>query len=152
MKLNVAWKAENGEPLELLYCHNGSHFSGAWQPSAPAASLPRLLGHWPSHHGAGDTHRAGAAGGAGTVGAGRTVDAAPGTEAAVETGAGHTEVAVGQTEAGVEGRASAVAVGGRIAVARGVGAADAGGAWHGLVQLQPLYHVHEAEHVVALLV
>ena len=54
------------------------------------------------------------------------MDAAPGTEAAVETGVGHTEVAVGQTDAGVEGRASAVAVGGRIAVARGVGAADAG--------------------------
>ena len=112
-----------------MYCHNGSHFSGAWQLSAPAASLPRLLGHWPSHHGAGalDTHRAGAAGGAGTVGEGHTVDAAPGTEAA----AGCTEVAVGQTEAGVEGRASAVAVGGRrlaaaVAVARGVGAADAG--------------------------
>ena len=50
------------------------------------------------------------------------MDAAPGTEAA----AGCTEVAVGQTEAGVEGRASAVAVGGRrlaaaVAVARGVG-------------------------------
>ena len=112
-----------------MYCHNGSHFSGAWQLSAPAASLPRLLGHWPSHHGAGagGTHRAGAAGGAGTVGEGRTVDAAPGTEAA----AGCTEAAVGQTEAGVEGRASAVAVGGRrlaaaVAVARGVGAADGG--------------------------
>ena len=111
-----------------MHCHNGSHFSGAWQLSAPAASLPRLLGHWPSHHGAGDTHRAGAAGGAGTVGAGRTVDAAPDVVGGTEAAVGCTEVAVGQTEAGVEGRASAVAVGGRIAVARGVGAADAGAA------------------------